>query len=158
MIPAPFWTLEALAHRWSEPLDVVKARAEAGQFMLSTMDIDGEPRAGITADELHRIEGSPANDDAMRADSRRSHVELVAVLLAYAFGNSPTILRNFATECELSEFAATSCIPLSRCARTYADILKGGAAILLACDYLKREDAQPETQADGPKPRTRAAA
>lgn len=158
MIPAPFWTLEALVLRWHEPLDVVKARAEAGQFALSTMDIDGEPRAGISGDELRRIESEPANDAAMRTDAKRSHLEAVAVLMAYAFGSDPATLHSRTTEGELSKFAAASGIPLSRCARTYADILKGGAAILLRCGYLKPEDAQPQTQADNAKPRTKAAA
>lgn len=156
--PAPFWTLEALAMRWNEPLDVVKGRAEVGQITLDTMEIDGEPRAGITAAELRRVETEPANDDTMRADARRSYQEAVAILMAYAFGSDPATLHSRTTENELSEFAATAGIPLSRCARTYADILKGGAAILLECGYIKPEDARPHTEANNPKPRTRAAA
>lgn len=147
MIPAaPFWTLEALAIRWSEPLDVVKARAEVGQLTLSMMEIDGEPRAGITADELRRVESEPANDEAMRADARRSYLEAVAILMAYAFGSDPGQLKSRTTEGELSQFAATAGIPLSRCARTYADILKRGAAILSACGYIKPETPQPQQQ------------
>lgn len=157
MIPAPFWPLDDLATRWREPLDVVKGRAEVGQFNLSTMDIDGEPRAGITADELRRFESQPG-DALMRADAKRSYLEAVAMLLAHSFGSDPAILRSHTTEKELERFADLAGIPLSRCTRTYVEIFKAGAAILRQCGYLKAESEQPQTAEDISPTSQRAAA
>jgi hypothetical protein len=147
MIPRPsFYTLEDLKEPvgrggWGLTLDQLRVLIEDGQLTTTLKTIRGEAREGITAEERDRVEGAKAPRE-LRADARRSYAEALAVLWAYAFGKDSDALRRFTNAAELERFAAAAGFPLTRCTRTYADRFREAIDMLVAWDFLTRDEAE----------------